>query len=245
MCTIVLASRVWNEWPVVVAANRDEALGRASEGPSVRVVDGARILAPKDLVAGGTWLGVTDGGLFVGITNRYDPAAMVREFAGSRGTLVEAALAAGSAEAAAMRTAEIDPAGQGPFHLLMADRDGAFLVWSDLERLHRRALPPGIHVVTERSFDAAPTSREPLLARLLEGIEAGPVPSVETWRSMLSRHGEDPLEGTCVHADDRNYGTRSSTLVSIPHDGAPTVHHADGPPCTVPYADLSALAKQL
>jgi len=84
-----------------------------------------------------------------------------------------------------------------------------------------------------------------MLARRLAGIEDGPVPSVETWRSMLSVHDDDPLEGTCVHADDRGYGTRSSTLISIPRQGAPAVFHADGPPCTVPYADLSALANQL
>ena len=230
---------------MVVAANRDEALGRASEPPSVRVVDGARVLAPRDVVAGGTWLGVTARGLFVGITNRYDPSAIGREFPGSRGQLVMDALAAGSAAAAAERMASVDPAGQGPFHLLMADRDGAALVWSDNETLHRSALPPGIHVVTERSFDAAPTAREPLLAGELEGVDGGPPPSIEAWRRMLSHHGNNPFEGTCVHADARNYGTRSSTLVSIPRAGAPTVHHADGPPCRTPYADLSALAEQL
>jgi uncharacterized protein with NRDE domain len=73
-----LATRVWPEAPLVVAANRDEALDRPS-GPPRRYPLGERsVLAPEDKVGGGTWLGVNDQGLFVGITNRFglpkDPA---------------------------------------------------------------------------------------------------------------------------------------------------------------------------
>ena len=50
-----------------VAANRDEWLKRPAAAPAVWTEGW---LAPKDLEAGGTWLGLNAQGLFVGVTNR-------------------------------------------------------------------------------------------------------------------------------------------------------------------------------
>ena len=55
----------------VVAANRDESLGRPA-APPAEVEPG--IVAGRDLEAGGTWLGVNRHGLFVAVTNRGQPA---------------------------------------------------------------------------------------------------------------------------------------------------------------------------
>ena len=74
MCTLAVALGADRRWPVVVAANRDERLGRPSEGWALR--DGAggpRYAAPRDAEAGGTWIGVAQTGLLVGITNYYSP----------------------------------------------------------------------------------------------------------------------------------------------------------------------------
>ena len=68
MCTLVVASHVLPDRPLVVVANRDEQLDRASS-PPFAWKEG--FFAPRDDVAGGTWLGVNDHGVFVGITNRY------------------------------------------------------------------------------------------------------------------------------------------------------------------------------
>lgn len=68
MCTLVVASHVLPDRSLVVVANRDEQLDRASS-PPFRWREG--FFAPRHDVAGGTWLGVNDDGVFVGITNRY------------------------------------------------------------------------------------------------------------------------------------------------------------------------------
>jgi len=233
--------------PLVVASNRDERLSRPAEPPSVRtVLDGAvRVLSPRDVEAGGTWLGLNAHGVFVGITNRYDPAQQDAQLPGSRGQVVLDALAGRSAREAADRAAKTDPAHQGPFHLVMADRSGAFIVWSDTERLHHDVLAPGIVVVTERSFDAAPTGREPLLATSLADVTEGPRPSLATWRRWLSQHDDAPLEGTCVHAESLAYGTRSGCVVTVDNEGRATMAYADGPPCTTPYVEQDDLVAAL
>ena len=95
MCTLVLV--VPSPGGVLqVAANRDEFLARPATPPAPSA-DG-RWLAPRDLQAGGSWLGVNAAGLFVGVTNRSaGPRDGARR---SRGLLVLEALE--SADAAAL-----------------------------------------------------------------------------------------------------------------------------------------------
>lgn len=244
MCTLVVATRVWEGAPLVVAANRDERLARPASPPHRWSRDDeAPIFAPRDLEAGGTWLGVRGASLFVGITNRYrgvldSPAPR------SRGELVLDALAAGTVEAAADRIAGFDPGLHNPFHLVIADRRAAHLVWNDGQRHHHEVLAPGLHVLSERSRGAAPTERDGLLRRRLgERLGPGaPEPGLSLWRTLLSEHATKVMEGPCVHADDRGYGTRSSTVVRLGADGAIGFFHADGRPCVTDYEDLSAAA---
>src|ERR1041384_4950216 len=56
MCTLALYFRQFENYPLVIAANRDEHFSRATAGPQIWPTN-PRIAAGKDLVAGGTWLG--------------------------------------------------------------------------------------------------------------------------------------------------------------------------------------------
>lgn len=240
MCTLVVATRVWEQTPLVVAANRDEQLTRPAAPPHHWARDdGPTIFAPRDLKAGGTWLGLRGAELFVALTNRYTgmaPAPGPR----SRGELVVDALSHDDVESAAQAIAQDDPGRHAPFHLCVADRDRAHLVWNDGERLHHEVLPPGIHVVSERSLGAAPTERDPLLHRRLASWPQGENPSVEAWAERLREHAEPTMEGPCVHLASHDYGTRSSTIVRL-HRAPPTAEfwYADGRPCTTDFEDLS------
>src|SRR5262245_15314998 len=116
MCTLVLV--VPSPGGVLqVAANRDEFLARpaASPAPSAE----GRWLAPRDLQAGGTWLGVNASGLFVGVTNRSaGPRDASRR---SRGLLVLDALESPDAGSLHRRLAALDPGAYNAFHLAYAD----------------------------------------------------------------------------------------------------------------------------
>jgi uncharacterized protein with NRDE domain len=136
----------------VVAANRDERLGRPSEGWALRQGrTGARWAAPLDVKEGGTWMGVAAGGVFAGITNYRAPSDHHPDpDRPSRGELVTLALD------------RPRPRRRGgpwprwtrrynPFHLLVADRRSAFLWWCDGEAFAFEDLAPGLHLVTENS----------------------------------------------------------------------------------------------
>ena len=245
MCTLVVATRQWRDVPLVVAANRDEALARPSVGPELRVEAGMSFVAPRDVEGGGTWLGINQAGVLVAITNRHN--GVRNEGARSRGLLVLDALAESSVAAAVKRIAAIDPLAHNPFHLVIAGRERADLVWSDGRRHRHEAIEPGIFVVTERSFDAAPTERITLLQERVPTLSTVEPPAPEAWMDLLRHHRADaPLEGVCVHAPALGYGTRSSTVLTLARDHRHSVFfHAEGPPCTSPYEDRSAMLRSL
>jgi uncharacterized protein with NRDE domain len=250
MCTILAAVGVWPETPLVISANRDEALDRPAEAPQrwpAGVVAARAVLAPRDLRAGGTWLGLNDAGLFVGITNRRSPPDPSRR---SRGELVFAALGAADHSDARARVLGLDPRAYNPFHLLLADRLGAVVVWGDGEHLHQHALAPGVHWITERSFGAGESRRHELLAELATTLAAGPAPDPARWRSILSDHrphhasDQTPSDASvgfdsmCVHAQPLNYGTRSSTLIELGRErGEVRFLHTVGRPCQNAFVD--------
>ena len=241
MCTLAVAVGADRRWPIVVAANRDERLGRAAEPFALREGPGGfRYAAPRDLVAGGTWIGVSDRGVFAALTNFHAPVGWYPDPARrSRGELVPLALAEPTAVAARDRLAPLDLGRWNPFHLVVADAHGAFVVWYDGERAGTEALAPGLHVVTENAWDGRCPRAELVRARW-------PVtPSVERLREILTIHAAPPAPATCIHLDPV-YGTRSSAVLRLaPSLADSELYEADGRPCAAPYEDRSALLAAL
>lgn len=71
---------------LTLAANRDEFFERATF-PLDWWSDAPTVLAGRDLVGGGTWLGLSRDGRFAALTNYRDPATFRRDVS-TRGTLV-------------------------------------------------------------------------------------------------------------------------------------------------------------
>lgn len=237
MCTVILAHRVIDGSPVLLGANRDEQLDRPAAPPAIRDDGPLTTVSPRDLKAGGTWLGVNAAGVLSAITNRYGkPADPSRR---SRGELVDRALAAASANAAATSIAELTAGDYNPFHLLCVDAQTAKLVWSDGERMSLVDVDPGLLVLTERSLGAAQNKRkERVLGQCRQLLSRGELDEAHL-AEVLSQREPDSIDSTCVDMPSLNYGTRSSTIVRL---GAQRrLLHADGAPCETDYRDLSEL----
>jgi uncharacterized protein with NRDE domain len=71
MCTFVILRRPGEDWPVLIAANRDEMVDRPWLPPDRHWPDRPEVVAGKDTLAGGSWLGVNDHGVGAGIRNRH------------------------------------------------------------------------------------------------------------------------------------------------------------------------------
>ena len=243
MCTLIVLHRSVPGSRLVVAANRDEFLGRPAEPPCLGETATQWFVAPRDLLAGGSWLGVNAAGLFVGITNR--PSPQPDPSRRSRGLVVLDALAAKSAEDAASGASEIPRGAHNAFNLLLADRDRAFAVVYD-EGPTVREIGPGVHVIC----NADPNARDvPKVGRLLaraESAAGGPPEQVLQSLAAVCRghEGGSPREAACIHAG--RYGTRSSALLRLGEEGTEgELWFADGPPCETPYEDFSPLLLRL
>lgn len=90
MCLILFAHRVHPQFPLILAANRDEFLARPTL-PAHLWPDSPGLLAGKDLKQGGTWLGVSTKGRWAALTNYRNPATE-RPNSPSRGHLTLDAL---------------------------------------------------------------------------------------------------------------------------------------------------------
>jgi uncharacterized protein with NRDE domain len=238
MCTLIVGLGLDRRWPLLVAANRDERLGRPSAGWALRTgADGVRTAAPGDLLAGGTWMGLSAGGLFAAITNFHAPLDWYPDPARrSRGELVPLVLAAGDLEGAARAALAAPAARWNPFHLVVANGSGAFLWWYDGETSGLDRLGPGLHVVTESDR----SGRGPRAERIRARWPTDPTPP--RLREVLTQHGAD---GTCIHGDP-HYGTRSSAIVRLAGDlAASELFVCDTRPCTGQHEDRSALLGEL
>ena len=241
MCTLILLHRCVDGAPLVVAANRDEYLDRPAAPPALLETDGPSVVAPLDLRAGGTWLGVNAAGLFAALTNR--PVRRPDPSRRSRGLLVLDALAERGAAAAAAQMRRLAPGLYNPFNLVVADRDEAFaIVYGDDVRIE--PLRPGAHVVGNADPLASDVPEKVARLRRRAQAAAGAPPAAVLGALAEICRGHDgghaPLESTCIHTP--SYGTRSSTLLRLGDDPeTDTLRFADGPPCAAAYEDFSHL----
>lgn len=244
MCTLIVSFRQHSTHPVVVAANRDESLTRPARNPFIWEDFG--FAAPRDEQAGGTWLGLTRGGLFVGVTNRF--MAPKHDDRASRGTLVVEALKAPDAKTLHDRLSTLPPKRFNAFHLLYADAHDAFVTWSDGETVRQQVLAPGLHVVTERSLGGDDHSRTSLIQERWPSVSPnGALPTPDALQRLLgaTRPG-DPLGGLCVEAPEWNYGTRSSLVLfraAVLRDSR--FYWADGRPDRTPFVERPDLISAL
>jgi uncharacterized protein with NRDE domain len=244
MCTLIAIHRRISGAPLVVAANRDEYFDRPTEGLKVRSGEAGAVLAPRDLRAGGTWLGLGQNGLFAAVTNRRclepDPGRR------SRGWIVSEALASSNATAAADRFADLPTAEFNPFNGFVADADSAFaLVYQDTPTVAR--LEPGAHVIGNADPNAADV---PKVARVMERARRAAEEPIDVAVGQLAEicrehtGSQASLEDTCVHLG--HYGTRSSMLLVLAEAPADRrLLWADGPPCQADYEDFTPLLHEL
>lgn len=138
---------------LTVAANRDEFFVRAS-APLDWWNDAPTVLAGRDLVGAGTWLGVSRDGRFAALTNHRDPQAF-RADAPTRGTLVADYLTgAPRAPLEYLNDVAERGAAYNGFNLIVGDLARRALGWY-CNRADERPclLPAGVHGISNAVLD--------------------------------------------------------------------------------------------
>jgi len=245
MCTLAIYFKAFADYPVVVAANRDEYLARPALPPTT-LAETPHIVGGKDLRASGTWLGINEHGVISGLLNRRNDRAENDLNLRSRGLLCLDALRCRSAVEAARFVASQRGADYNPFNLLIASREEAFVAYHRRSMIELVTLRPGLHLLTNLDVDDFECPRISRSHQRFEQLGSvpdfarDPVAQREQLRQLLADHSLqlDPRSGRpnslCLHLGD--YGTRSSSLIFLGRRPRNIQHFfAAGAPCTVSY----------
>lgn len=240
MCLILTAWQVHPDYPIVIAANRDE-FHRRPTAAADWWRDRPDILAGRDLEAGGTWLGVTRTGVIAALTNYRDPHQH-KPHAPSRGAMVlEMLNSQASMEGRLAQLGSVSARYAG-FNMLMTN--GPELGVFESAPATGRLLDPGIYGLSNHLLDTpwpkveraksqlgAALKSVPDDSALLELLRDDRVPGDEDLpRTGVSLEWERLLSSAFIVGD--GYGTRSSTILIVDRDGEVSFRewtwHVDG-----------------
>ena len=232
MCLVLVALTSHPEYPLVLAANRDEFYDRPT-APAQLWEDAPSVLAGRDLKAGGTWLGVDVRGRLGAVTNyrqgeRESPAPR------SRGLLVSEFLTGDTATFQYMERVQREAGLYNGFNLIAGDAGGLFYFSNRQGRV--RNLGPGVYGLSNHLLDTPwpkVASTKSVFHALLTGRGSGLSEDLFGLLSDRNRPGDDLLPSTGVAPEwerllssafiaSDHYGTRSCTVVLVNRDGGVT-----------------------
>jgi uncharacterized protein with NRDE domain len=228
MCLIVFALACHPRYRLVLAANRDEYYDRPAE-PLDWWHDASGVLAGRDRLAGGTWLGVTAGGRLAAVTNYRDPRRHVHGLP-SRGNLVAEFLRGEVAAADYSALLVREGVRYNGFNLLYGDGGG-------LHYFSNRGdtwgpVPPGVHGLSNHLLDTPWPKVQAAKARLAELLERDRL-EPEELVAILGDRTPFPDEGlpdtgvglererllSSLFIAGEEYGTRSTTVLLVERAG--------------------------
>jgi uncharacterized protein with NRDE domain len=228
MCLILVAWRVHAQYPIVVAANRDEFQRRATAAAHWWT-DRPQLLAGRDLEAGGTWLGITRDGQIAALTN-YRAPGQLKLNAPSRGGLVVQMLESHAPiQQRLAQLSELSPQYSG-FNLLCSD--GRHLGVFESVPSTGRMLEPGIYGLSNHLLDTPWPKVQRAKSKLASALGAMPDDNAllellrdehtaadeELPRTGVSLAWERLLSSAFIRGED--YGTRSSTIIRVGAGGS-------------------------
>jgi len=224
MCLIAFAWRAHPDYPLLLAANRDEAHARASSAMGWWD-DETSVLGGRDLEAGGSWLAFSRNGRLATVTNFREKNGGARA-ARSRGEIVSRFVAGGARPGEF--AAGLDGDRYAGYSVLLSDGDE--LVYASNRGDATTPLAPGVYGLSNASLDTPwpklVASRESLRQRLgsdeltLDDLFdivadrrcAPPDPSIELPFEMSRAI-------TAAFIVTPEYGTRCSTALLTRTDG--------------------------
>lgn len=225
MCLILFAHRVHPTYKLIVAANRDEDYSR----PTASVhfwEDNPDILAGRDLLQMGTWMGVTTTGLFAALTNYRNPNE-ITVGKRTRGELVGDFLKGSHHPKTYLQKVQQNKENYPGFNLLVGDGKQLFY-YSNIED-NIRELEPGIYGLSNHLLNTK-WPKVSIGMKELEAIISEQQEDIEGKLLTLLQNSEvaqdEALPNTGVSLEwerilsplfinSQGYGTRSSTIVKI------------------------------
>jgi uncharacterized protein with NRDE domain len=225
VCLIVFAYNCHPRYRLIMGANRDEYRNRLTD-PARFWRDAPQLLAGRDRVAGGTWLGITTAGKLAALTNYRDPHRQMTD-PPSRGRLVSGYLQ-NPLETPEEFQSELNRTGELYRGLNLLYGSASELFYYTNRGGSSGPVMPGIHGLSNHLLDTAwpkvvaATSR---LKTIVRQVQVDPE-HIFSALSDAAPFADDLLPDTGVGPDQERmlsplfikaerYGTRSTTVLLI------------------------------
>ena len=234
MCLILFGKNAHPDYKLILAANRDEFYKRPTKEAHFWE-DYPRLLAGKDLEAGGTWMGIKKDGRFAALTNVRDFTKLNNQ-PKSRGKIPIDYLTEEKSPDDFAHSLDQHFDDYNGFNVLLYDlRTLDFVHYSNHERIINR-ISDGIYGLSNASLDT-PWPKVRRGKKMFEQVIDQNAESVEKLHEELlnilsdSQTAEDKelpdtgvppemekqLSAMCIRMDE--YGTRSSAVVTVDSEG--------------------------
>ncbi|MGB0560143.1 MAG: NRDE family protein [Pseudohongiellaceae bacterium] len=226
MCLITFAHRVNDKYPLILSANRDEFFSRKSREAQFWKDEAgcSNLLAGKDLVAGGTWIGVTKDGKFAAITNlRSNPGDNQASL--SRGALTLEYLTGKESPLNFAKTIVGNLSSYRGFNLLLGNEEEIVFINSKDKSI--LPLEPGVYAFSNgtlnSNYSKVVKGKDNLTKLINTETELNPDLLIDMMRdrttaadnslpsTILSKALEKKLSSIFVSDTNRNYGTLCTT----------------------------------
>ncbi len=234
MCLIVIAFQYHKDYPVIIAANRDEFYSRPTAALDYWE-DHPFILAGRDLISMGTWLGVSKKGRISAVTNYRDPASLNKKSEGpSRGHLASGFLKSSEPAKEYLESVRSSKDRYEGFNLIAGSAEELWWYSNVADRI--KQLTPGIHGISNSLLNTPWPKVEKMKKSLCSIIEEGreadtelifekladttPPPDNELPDTGLGPDWERTLSPVFITSSI--YGTRSSSILSVSRLGTVT-----------------------
>lgn len=219
------------DWPIFIAANRDEFHARPSSA-ATPWPDRPDIISGLDLQAGGTWLGLRHDGRFALLTNYREPGGHQAD-APSRGALVHDFLLTPKSTHDYASAIHAAGANYNGFNLLVGDLCDTLYIGNRAAQAAPERISPGSHVLSNHLLDTP----WPKAIRLRNGLDelnlANTNQALEDAFALLRDDAQAtdrdlPDTGVPIELErllsspfiiSPNYGSRCSTILAIGADG--------------------------
>lgn len=227
MCSIIVINHHYKQFPLVIAANRDEALSRKTS-PIQVISEDPIILGQKDASKGGTYLAVNQHSLFAAITNQGTKSPKLL----SRGLIPLEVLKAKSLDEMISIVEELNPSLYNKFNLVFGNQKTVFVAHSYiLHSMVINELPKGVSLITnDVQFNIPDDEKRCVVHTNLDShIDTPWLDYYKELKSVLA-DTESGMKVKPKKNEDGKYRgrcTRASNILAFDNDGLVRYKHFD------------------
>jgi uncharacterized protein with NRDE domain len=229
MCLILFSYKNHLQYDLILASNRDEFRDR----PTAQLDfwdDYPDVLAGRDLMSGGTWMGITRTGRFAALTN-FRSMPMIKQNSPSRGNLVKDFLLGNMSASDYIQSIRTNAKSYSGFNLIVGNMSELFYFSNCKKNVLQ--IPSGLYGLCNNFLDVPWPKVEKGKQQLSKCLNNNSDPNIKQIFTLLSdstcpETNQLPRTGVSlewekmlspIFIDNPFYGTRSQSILTIKPSG--------------------------